>query len=1265
MAAKRKQRYSPDPNLGTPSTGGSNVQVPTARGAGAARPPSSQPLAQLSGQLSRFNKALVGYQMGKIEKATEEAQQYTEGMSSEISAKSYGFKRFLKKMGFSQWRNPWVYSKQIVNVASNQANKDFASLLVDKEFRNEWRAIKENAGNDYEKKASQLFDKARATKFKREAEFKKEGAYWDIGYGDAWQKAKDAAVVGGMDAAAEYKELNVRRAFFEGGRDQLWQSVKEGNKTKFRKFISEGFSTVPLGDNVQTGVAIFKNIIQPVFEEMVEKGDDLDEIARMYKEVTGMSRDVLDKDGKRTGGVHLFKDKHGDIDPSDQGYLSIQQFWRQLEDKYEKSEDHSRTKVRQTQDALTNKAKADLRSLEDTKKQHSKVFEAHDLMDLQFPFDANDTTLMRKVASAFAEIYGDDVEELGGAKEEDNRLFFELFTAIVETANKDIVTGSDNSVAANLAFKEQNAALVGRFIQSNNLAPDIMETVNTAITKGKAGAGRRYPKEWLEDMGAAGIQDLFYNANPNIVRGSVAWAAAVERHMRPIVSGAIVDTAFHQLAVIKDKYRNRTTDEDDLHTLWALKADLLGDKTAGDLREEVDKLAGRVALLNDNSAQFKEVGTDTFKADIHYQVLAELRTGNQGPDFEKIEAYNNLDVEYADPDTESTMHDPILRNAAKSAMAWFKGPFTDKMSDEAMSTALDQMDTSVDKKTWWAATGVDIYKADLTKRLIAGGDELNRRYQDNSNAAKARAKSGAAERQREGTNLTPEDTSRAAKLDQVVGKLQEFWDTKRMSSSQAITDTTSSDLFDSETREHHLLENFFAGPEGNKFWRNIKKTNDAAKESFQKKLSDHAIKVQSLKELEAGNGKWFSGSKESQVAEARKELHESTVALKDHAKHFQAHSWEEIVDDNFTMTIDNEFGEPIKVKLSDGELNFNEVLLFQSLGGIEEMTEEWNTLTGHLTKEDTDVKLDPSKASEKLQKLAALIRQSHGVDILHPEYKQRSIAEDVVEGLWARQSNMLMARFPERIPTEIFQTLEHNALEDYINSDRTTWQNKDVNSSDKEWVSGVFRQRRDILSGMYNIDDGITWDQFKKLYKQSVGGTMPLTNSKYQTRRLRWSEFQDKNMNKGTHEFIRIEIADEIARGSLGVSNPHNRSKDAYRLDAQQSQSGKTGEEWNWGLHQAKKKFEGIIARAHLADDSPSPELAEAFNTLVISLGSQRFLRPASDKVVPNKFGISPMLIPQSRRPLPPRQRQVIGSPEPPKEEKAFGVDQYLKPKDK
>ena len=590
MAAKRKQRYSPDPSLGTPSTGGSQIQVPTARGSGAARPPSSQPLAQLSGQLSRFNKALVGCQMGKMEKGAEEAQQYAVGMSAEISAKSYGFRRFLKKMGFSQWRNPWVYSKQIVNVAANQANKDFASLLVDKEFQSEMKNLKQTAGVDYEEKAGQLFDKNRAEKFNREAEFKKEGAYWDIGYGENWQKLKDQAILKGIFDADEYKKLNVRRAFIEGGRDQLWASVKAGDKSAFRKYISENFSTVPFGpekggsDNIKTGVAIFKNIIMPVFQELVERGDDLDDIAKMYKDITSMSRDVLNEDGVRTGGVKLFKDKHADIDPSDQRYLSIQQFWRMLEDKYDSVSKESFAKIGQAQEAIENKAKADLRSLEDTKKQYPEIFKAHGLMDLQFPFDANDTALMRKVASAFAEIYADDAEELGGVKAEDDRLFFEIFTHIVETANSDIVSGASKATLAIDTFNQKTADLVGRFIENSNLAPDILETIHDSISRGKAGSPNRYPKEWLNDMGPSGIQDLFYNAHPDIVRGSIAWSAAIERYMAPITNGALVQTAHHQLRVIQGKYRIHQTTEDDLHTLWSLKADLTNNKEETALR---------------------------------------------------------------------------------------------------------------------------------------------------------------------------------------------------------------------------------------------------------------------------------------------------------------------------------------------------------------------------------------------------------------------------------------------------------------------------------------------------------------------------------------------------------------------------------------------------------------------------------------------------------------------------------------------------------
>jgi len=1276
MAAKRKQRYSPDPNLGTPSTGGSNVQIPTARGAGAARPTQSQPLTQLGASLSRFNKALVGYQMGKYSKGMEEAQQYTEGMSAEISAKSYGFRRFLKKMGFSQWRNPWIYSKQIITVAENQANKDFANLMTDEEFRVELRGLKENAGNDYEKKAGELFEEYRAKKFSREAEFEKEGAYWDIGYGDAWTKEKDKAIKGGLILATEYKHLKLRRAFFEGGRDQLHQALgPDGDIKGFRKHISEGFSTVPFADNLSASTAVLKNIILPVFEEELERGGDLDEIAKQFKMVTNMSRDVTNEKGVRTGGVRLFKDTGADLDPSDENYLSIQGIWRQLEDKYEKAGRDHFNSVASRQGEIFNKVKADLRSLQSFKEQHQVKFEKHGLMDLQFPFDTSDPTLLRKVASVFAEVYADDVDKLAGVDKEDQRIFFEIFTQITSVASKDVVTGEENSLAASLTFKRETAKIVGNWIEMRNLAPDILTSINKSITKGKAGAGRRYPKEWLEEMGAAGIREEFYNDHPDIKMGAAAWAAAVDRYFDPIISGALQQTAHHQLQVIQGKYRNHDTDEDDLHTLMALKQDLIGSdsEAATSLRTEIDKMASRVAIRNNNAPMFKEVNEATYRSGIVDMAFADFRAGVSGKEFATIDALANTTVKFLDESGDwNDMVPPMLRDAAKEAVSWFKNEFYDQQADAAMSATLDQVDPNINKETWWASKGLALYKKDLSDRLIAGKEQLLQRYKDNSEFARALKESGTPRQQAERTFLTPEDTGRVTKLNQIVDELQGFWNEKKMSSEMAVKNTTAG-------RDHPMLETFFAGPKGNKFWRDVKAVNAAAKEAFEDKLDTYAGAVTDLKQAEAGKGGYFQ-SQENAIKQANENLTSAKMAIKDHVKAFQVIPWEELVDNNFNLSVDNAFGEPIKIKMTTSDLNLNEVLIFGSLEDIGGITEEWNTLTEGFTKDNPDALLDPTKASEKLQKVAGIIKAVHGIDILHPAYKQRSKAEEVLEGLWANQSNMLMAKFPERVPSEVFKGLEHRALEDFINSDRTKFQNEDILRTDKQWVSGVFRQRRDMLDGKYNVDDGITYEQFIKLYRQSVGNTLPMSPSNL-TRRLTWTpareKWYDNNISlrkKGKHpkgerwisfkDSVRNGISDEIARGSMGVPNPHDRSKEANRVDVMQSRAGKYGEEWNWGLHKAQQKYIGILKRASQYPESPSPELAEAFNDLVISLGSQRYLRPETNDLVPNKWGITPMLIPHKPPPLP----SVMDDPtpdKPQKEEKPFGVDSYLKPKDK
>ena len=1265
MATKRKQRYSPDPNLGTPSTGGSNVQIPTPRGAGAARPPQSQPLNQLGASLSRFNKALVGYTMGKYEKGMEEAQQYTEGMSAEISAKSYGFRRMLKKMGFSQWRNPWIYSKQIINVAGNQASKDFANLMTDTDFRNELRGLKENAGNDYEKQAGLLFDKARAEKFNREAEFKKEGAYWDIGYGDTWTKQKNKAIEAGLFLATEYKHLKVRRAFFEGGRDQLHQALgKDGDLQSFRKHISEGFSTVPFDDNLGASRAILDSIILPVFEDKLEQGGDLDEIAKQFKTVTNMSRDVINKDGVRTGGVRLFKDTGADLDPTDDGYLSIQGIWRGLEDKYEKAEgDHFRS-VASQQGVIFNKAKADLRSLPSFKEQHQAIFEKHDLMDLQFPFDTSNPKLLRKVASVFAEVYADDVEKLGGVDAEDQRIFFEIFTHITSVANSDVVEGEKNANLASLTFQRETAKVVGQWIEMKNLAPDVLSSINNSIKKGKAGAGRRYPKEWLEEMGAAGVRELFYHDHPDIKMGAAAWGAAIDRYFDPIISGAIQQTAHHQLSVIQGKYRHHATDEGDLHILMALKQDLVGSdsEAATSLRTEIDKMAGRVALRNNNAPMFKEVNEATYRNGIVDMAMSDLRSGVNGKHFGTIEALANETVKYLGGSDDWTPSvPPMLRDAAKEAMSWFKNEFYDQQADAAMSATLDQVDPNINKETWWASKGLALYKKDLSERLIAGQEQLLQRYRDNSEFARALKESGSPRQQAEQTFLTPEDTGRVTKLNQIVDELQGFWDSRKMSSDMAVKNTTAG-------RDHPMLETFFAGPKGNKFWRDVKAANAANKEAFQTKLDKYAGAVANLKHAEAGEGGFFQ-SKENAIKQANENLAAAKMAVKDHVKAFQVIPWEDLVDNNFTLSVDNTFGEPIKIKMTTADLNLNEVLVFDSLEDIGGITEEWNTLTDGLkpTKDKEETPLDPTKASEKLQKIAGVLKAAHGIDILHPSYKQRSKAEEVLEGLWAKQSNMLMAKFPERVPSEVFKGLEHRALEDFINSDRTKFQNEDIKKTDKQWVSGVFRQRRDILDGKYNVDDGITYEQFIKLYRQSVGNTLPMS-PKHLTRRLSWTptreKWYDKDLGGSFKDSVRNGIVDEIARGSMGVPNPHDRSKEANRVDVMQSRAGKYGEEWNWGLHKAQQKYSGILQRAAQYPESPSGELAEAYNDLVISLGSQRYLRPETNDLVPNKWGITPMLIPHKPTPLP----TVMDDPTPDKtqkEEKPFSVDSYLKPTDK
>ena len=1235
MAAKSK-RFSPRPQVGTPSVG-SSVNVPTAAATGATPPPSSQPLQQLSQSLSRFNRSLVGYQMGKLDKAQEEAQQYLQGMtaSEQISNKSYGFRKYLKKNGFSQWMNPWVYSKQIINVAGLQARKDLASIIRDPDFQSEINAIKGDA--NFPEESKEILEKYKKTNFDRQAEYEKEGAYWDVGYGESWVSESEAFLNKAADLSSEHQKVLVKKTFFEKGQDALHRAIQADDKNIFRDFLTEDFTSFP-DDELQFNIAVFENIIKPMFEQMVEQGEDLDSVFDMYDKITSLTRTT--EEGNR---VSMFK-RFSDVNPNDNTFESVASFLAELEDKYTTAATRRLTRDTQREARLAKKISQDLSSLQNLKEQHADKFAAANLSDLQFPFDATDRVLMRKVAGLFMDIHSDDTDALADSEADEARIFYDVWLEAVTLANKKEVANAKSSTDALAAFNESTANMVGRWVDSRGLAEDLRGMVRKNILKGKG--SKQYPAEWLAKWGPIGVKRMFYSDNPDIPYGTVAFESAITRHMRPIVDGTIVAEAELLLARVREKYNNRDTDEGDLRSLMAVSTDLANDEATGALRDQVSSWITRVEKLNNNAKQYDHVSLPTLKKDLIEDVYSDWRTGFSGNQFIEIEKLDNEKFEFSSI-TEGAFSQPDNKvAAAKKVMNWLRNDAYQEAANEAIEATLDTIDPNQPKDTWWANQGQKMFREEMKTRLNGLKDQVLERWQTES--AKGTSKADAAQA---GGELTGADQQRHMGLTAITNEIGDFYADKKLTSNQAIKNTL-------EGGSSSLMERFFAGDTGEKSWNFIRQTNREAAQALDKKLADYATAKNNLATLRNQD------TPADQLTQAEKALGVRELQIKSHIRAFGVIPWKQLAEGK--VLVPTKMGEDIELPFSHSDVHLGQHLIFSSLS---EMRDIASSIRGVIA-DYPDKPIELNQIPEDLQKFAQVVKATHGLDIFHSSPKERMNNIRELSRNFQKQFNMLLVKRPESVPKSTFKAIRHRVLESFTNSDRNTWQGEEVDSNDKEFAKHLFRQNNDIIAGKYNVEDGISLDEFIDLYRKSTGNTMPLYASGSPFRR-RWTPYWEKKIKEGVQrstntlnaallsqfgevsrgmgampkgkkvssvdfeKSILSVIAIETAYASLGLPNPHHHQfMKRGGFQRVYDTIGTNEQEFKTKYFAAKQKYQTLFRNVQKNRNVPSSDLAEAFNTLAAVMDSKDIVRPTTGKIVPNKWGLAPMLIPHKPAPL-------------------------------
>lgn len=1259
MAAKK--RYSPNPSqvLGSPSLG-SNQQIATPSVVGAAPPARSNALLDLVKPLENFNRSLVGYQLGKLERASVEAGQHYAGMEQTISDKSYGFKKYLRKAGFSQWANPWVYSKQITNLAGNTASKDAVSVTQNQDFILQLNALTRNSDN-FENDANALLDRFKP---QRTAEFEQEGAYWDMGYAPKWIAEKNQIIANALVKNTEYQQLKVRSTFFESGRQALLDAVslsqkdiQEGGgatnaKKIFRNFINDNFSSFP-DDEIKFNAAVFDNIIKPIFTELVDRGDDLENIADLYDQLSRLTRD-----DKNTGQrVSLFKSKTSDIDPSDDRYESFNSFWRTLENSYDKAQGQKTAQITAVRENLKTKVQSDLNSLQSFKEEHPELISRYGLENVTFPYDVSNKDLTRRLASAFFEAYDKDgsSSQLAGTHAEDHRVFYDVFSTMTTTANTALVTGAKKASEAQAAWSSQMAQTVGQWLHNQDLATDLIEYVNKSI--GGRTTASMYPAEFLKKEGVDKLQKRFYDSHPHIKRGSIAFASAIDQYMQPKIANAGILRGKQLLALINERLNIGKVTKEDSDIL----RDALLEIDDPDTEDKLKSLASEVETYVDSAAQFKTSKTKENIESLLTRTMAEIRISD--PAIIEIEelaehAYkldNKVDAFGLSEDQKQKVA------AAKNAIEWLRNEALETVLETATDT-LKTIPADQDKETWWASTGQSIANDAAVERLKLLKSQFKQKYNEELMQV------GSAEQfrtEQEGGHLNEQDAQNFNDLQHYAEELNQF-----NADQQGLNNTAA--VLNNAQSEAPLLEKFFTGQKGQNFWNRIGDINRAAKASILKHESNYHEAAQNLKTAQN------TGSA-TQVRQATANLKTRADQLKAARLAFTHIPWETLSDNGYKLPIDA-FGTQGELTINNEDLNLDKVLFFGSVEEMDEiadMLQLWEDdpdflqaqttplLEENFTGPVTDPKtgkvtikrgenIDPKLAPEKLQKAAKFIHNATGINILEPNHKKRKKEHEDFDRFWAKQAHMLMTRMPEKMPPYLFKALQHTAVSNFIENDTLTFNGVEATTEDQTHVRGNFKQNETILSGAVNIEDGITFNRFIEFYRQSTGDTSPIRNS--WGGRMSWEKNGAYRTKKQREQAVIAGIADEMAKAQSGggylahdlfiLDLPQQRLGSGERQDVNYSAGVVPRPDEATGAvdlnspqyKENYKRIHALLTKLSQFKDTEehhkSTELAKIFNSFAIGLQNNHFVRPNTRTIVDNVWGITPMLIPHKPAPL-------------------------------
>jgi len=1174
MAAKRRVTPSVDA-LGTPET------VPVGGAArynvvGAAGPPvGPNPLAQLSQSLRRFNPVLGQYAAAKQQMSAEEAAAYYDEIEKGVTDKEVAIKRHLQKIGAPHGANPAIYKHEIISTGANFAERDIRNVRSNPEFEADISQLAKNS-TDFFNDAVDLFNN-KYTPDAREQEDPKVGHYWEIGYGESWIKNRDKIIREYSAENEARREVSIKEAFFEDGRNQLVSAITSPNLKKglneFRTFLGKKYGGFP-EDKLGYSQSVMDEVILPVFLDLASDPDNEINLAAAWSKITGMTRD--NGNGGRT---QLFS-KYADISKQ-AGSQTVDMIWSTIADTEQKAGLFKDRQEARRIERVNKKVTSVLGNYDRWQEENADFLKEKNVHGL----DIFDQRNVYKIADALAQH-----PDFQMSKKEADQTSNYIFADAIRNVQIKLL---QNQAAYGKAKEGAREALMADLTEVANeqaipLLEPLLPAVNDYIGKTDKSIDEVvhdvvYTFFNMDDMKAA-----VFKANPTLESQSLLFRNALQTALTTKLENggkALGRAMLNQFRDAMNPANSGQYSAKDWIDMASQLQDVVDEIDDNDLEADInaavtdlESFAELDSFYSVSDRDIENMVTSIMGSDAQDElatILAYARKTVAGDTFRmvNVDDTNIMAAKYAYARFTQEVFLPRLRQNTKKALEGLT-------PQERANVWAERLEGETQNKT------IDQLKAEKNVILNFYEEALQRSDDE---------------------GLLDKEKLRRKLSDTNINILENFEELERQ-------------YHDDPVHGQGTAPEFFTGPKGLQRYSNLEEVRRDLDKSRDKLITDLYETSNALRQSEQRDTPTDQRRHVENFATAEK-LYKNFVLA------FDPLDWTQLNSETGQVLEVPTAGQTLKVKLDikEDQINLNNSLVYSSLKEMAEVSEALDAW--ELEQGGADAEVDRESAPEDVKAHADFIRKTHGIDLLATEPTVRKMAHEAYVKLRDKQKGLINSRHTHLLPTGVRKDIEDRAIEEYIESDVTRFEGVEYNENVKQWVKGVYLQNQDI--DKYNLEDGITQSEFMNLRNVLTGGEVnprwyeivTKANGTVFVDRDRSDIYEEKDTKAEPYQVI----AQELALIDIGVFNPISSPQDGFFDEEGLNRFEMITPAKYERLQERQKYYEYL-----LIDDKPDkrPDLAKAFNRLLIAEKGYFQNRFKTE----NHFGITPLPIPHKQK---------------------------------